>query len=106
MAINDFGEKIGGARKDLASKKKFGITADDIKEWTDEERFQLVTKDLAFPKPNYKKLYDDGKGMDRNVLFYIKTVRDNLPTRPYIPCSARSVCHRSGPRGFRRAASR
>lgn len=80
--IEDFGEEIFGARKHLAQLNR-ELRATDIGDWTDAEREQNVTKDTAFPKVDYKKEYADGK--DREVLYFIKTLRDKLPTQPLYP---------------------
>lgn len=82
--ITDFGEKIGGAKKDLYALKR-GIRVEDIAKWTETERESYITKDEVFPKPDYKKLYEDD-GVDREVLFFIKRVRDALPTKPDYQC--------------------
>lgn len=80
--IEDFGEEIFGARKHLAQLNR-ELRATDIGDWTDAEREQNVTKNTAFPKVDYKKEYADGK--DREVLYFIKTLRDKLPTQPLYP---------------------
>lgn len=80
--IEDFGEEIFGARKHLAQLNR-ELRATDIGDWTDAEREQNVTKNTAFPKVDYKKEYADGKG--REVLYFIKTLRDKLPTQPLYP---------------------
>lgn len=80
--IEDFGEEIFGARKHLAQLNR-ELRATDISDWTDAEREQNVTKNTAFPKVDYKKEYADGK--DREVLYFIKTLRDKLPTQPLYP---------------------
>lgn len=77
--IEDFGEKIGGARKDLY---KLGreLRVDDITAWSDIDREKYITKNEVFPRPDYEKLY--AEGMDREVLFFIKRIRDALPSKP------------------------
>lgn len=80
MAIEDFGEKIGGARKDLYGLNR-ELRLDDIKEWSDIDRDKYITKKEVFPLPDYQRLYEGG--MDREVLFFVKQVRDALPTRPF-----------------------
>lgn len=79
--IKDFGEKIGGAKKDL-----YGLTRElqlgDIVDWSEYDREKHITKKTTFPLPDYKKLYDEG--MSREVLYYIKLVRDALPTKPQV----------------------
>ncbi|MGN0496924.1 MAG: LPD1 domain-containing protein [Lachnospiraceae bacterium] len=84
--IQDFGEKIGGARKDLYALKR-ELRLEDIVDWSEYDREKYITKKEVFPLPDYKKLYEEG--MNREVLFFIKEVRDALPTKPvvYIPYS-------------------
>lgn len=77
--IEDFGEKIGGARKDLYGLNR-ELRLDDITEWSDIDRDKYITKKEVFPQPDYQKLYEGG--MDREVLFFVKQVRDALPIRP------------------------
>lgn len=77
--IEDFGEKIGGARKDLYALKR-ELRYGDIIDWNVLEREKFITKKEAFPLPNYEKMLKEGK--DREVLFFIKKVRDALPTKP------------------------
>ena len=75
MNIKDFGQKIGGARKDLLSKG----TA-DIGDWTADEQRQLVIRDNIWKKPNYQKMKDNGLPIE--VVAKIKMIRDAIPTRP------------------------
>lgn len=77
--IEDFGEKIGGARKDLYALNR-ELRYGDIIDWNVLEREKFITKKEAFPLPNYEKMLKEGK--DREVLFFIKKVRDALPTKP------------------------
>ena len=77
--IEDFGEKIGGARKDLYALNR-ELRYGDILDWNDMEKEKYITKKEAFPLPDYKKMLEEGK--DREVIFFIKKVRDSLPTKP------------------------
>ncbi|MEE0930548.1 MAG: hypothetical protein UIM53_06065 [Acutalibacteraceae bacterium] len=81
MAIQDFGEKIGGARKDLWGKR--GLNLDDINDFNVAERDQYIKKNNIWIKPDYAKLLND-EGYSRNALYFIKTLRDSLPTAPEI----------------------
>lgn len=54
--IEDFGAKIGGARKDLWAQR--AMVADDLDQMNDTEMRKLVSKDKAFPKPDYQALAD------------------------------------------------
>lgn len=85
--IEDFGEKIGGARKDLYALNR-ELRYGDILNWNDMEKEKYITKKEAFPLPDYKKMLEEGK--DREVIFFIKKVRDALPTKPLaaVPYSA------------------
>lgn len=80
--IEDFGEKIEGARKDLSAIRSGVKKLDEetLEGWTDKEREQYITKDLVWKKPDYQKMLDEGA--DKRVLYYIKLVRDALPARP------------------------
>lgn len=75
--IGDFGEKIGGARKDLYGLNR-ELRLEDITDWSDIDRDKYITKKEVFPQPNYQKLYEGG--MNREVLFFVKQIRDALPT--------------------------
>ncbi len=55
--IEDFGKKIGGARKDVWSVE--GIQIDDLHEMTDEEKRRYVTRENVWPLPNAKKLVNE-----------------------------------------------
>lgn len=76
----DFGEKIGGARKDLWSAA--GLNLKDLDEMNEAERKKFVTKDNVWKRPDYQKLMSEG--IPRRVAYFIKCVRDALPTEPYI----------------------
>lgn len=76
----DFGEKIGGAKKDLWRSR--GLYADDLDDMNGREADKYVTKDNVWKKPNYQAIYDDGVPVD--VVYFIKKVRDSLNVRPAI----------------------
>lgn len=75
MNIKDFGQKIGGAKKDLLAKGNA-----DISDWTADEQRQLVVKDNIWKRPNYQKMKDSGVPVE--VVAKIKMIRDAIPTRP------------------------
>lgn len=75
--INDFGNKIGGARKDFFAN---ALNINDLANMNEAERNKLVKKDNVWPKPNYQKLFDEG--MDKRLVYFIKTVRDACPCKP------------------------
>lgn len=74
----DFGEKIGGARKDLW--KEQGLYADDLLEMNSREAEKYVKKDNIWKKPDYDALMKAGAPVD--LTYFIKVVRDSLPAAP------------------------
>lgn len=72
--IEDFGEKIGGARKDY-------YAVDDIDTMTETERAKNITKAKVFPKPDYQKMYDTGE-YTKEALYFQSKVYKALPTAP------------------------
>lgn len=79
MAIEDFGQKIGGAKKDLWKSR--GLMIDDLAEMNAAEREKYIKKDNIWPKPDYEKMLNE-EGYDRAALFFIKTMRDSIPAQP------------------------
>lgn len=75
--IQDFGQKIGGARKDMYST---GMTWTDFGDFNEREIKAYATKDCIFPKINYQDLIR--KGENRMVVYWKKLVRDFSPTKP------------------------
>lgn len=78
MAINDFGEKIGGAKKDLWKERNMII--DDLTLMNAAEKITFIKKDNVWKKPDYEALVADG--LPIKVAFFIKTVRDSLGAKP------------------------
>lgn len=76
--IDDAGQKIGGARKDLWRDRR--MTVEDLATMNAEERVALVSKDLIWPSPDYAALL--ASGVDVKVLASIKVIRDAVPVRP------------------------
>lgn len=76
--IEDFGEKIGGARKDIW--KLSGITAKDFAEMNELERETHVKKDNIWIKPNWEKLIADGT--PQAVAYWQSKMRQSLPPKP------------------------
>lgn len=74
----DFGEKIGGAKKDLWKVR--GLLAGDLDDMNEREADKYVKKDNIWKKPDYQAMLDDG--IPIGVVFYIKKVRDALPASP------------------------
>lgn len=76
--IQDFGEKIGGARKDLWKHR--GLDVSDLSEMTDLERSTLIKKENVWPKPDWIKLISDGT--PQCVAYWQSKMRQVLPPRP------------------------
>lgn len=76
--IEDFGKKIGGARKDIWAERGLGV--EDLIDMTLSEKFKYATKDNIFRKPDYDKMVADGVSV--RAAYFIKTVRDALPCKP------------------------
>ena len=75
---NDFGEKIGGARKDLW--RQCGLLSDDLNEMNSCEADKHLKKDNVWRKPDYQAMIDGGIPFD--VAYFIKKVRDSLNVSP------------------------
>lgn len=74
--IQDFGNYIPGARKN-----EKGLIDNSIYEtMTSNEIKTQLTKDNVFGKVDYRKLVNEG--YDKRAAFYIKQIRDAIPTRP------------------------
>lgn len=56
--INDFGEKIGGARKNVWKER--GLMVEDLDGMTQGEKEKYVKKDCVWPKEDMKSLVADG----------------------------------------------
>jgi len=71
--IEDFGEKIHGARKD---------TFTGFKEALSDEGIDVNTAPLSksFPQPNYVKLAEEG--VSGEVMAYIAVIRNTIPSKP------------------------
>lgn len=76
--LQDAGEKIGGARKDLWKSR--GLAPADIEGMSEGEAFSLVKKDNVWPKPDYRTMVESG--MNPLLARAIKHVRDNLAPAP------------------------
>ena len=69
--INDFGRKIGGARKD--TWKREGLKVTDIYEMTAVEKEKYIKRDYIWPKPDLKDQME--KGMPRFICFWKNEMR-------------------------------
>ncbi len=76
--IEDFGEKIGGARKDLWAKR--GLMLEDILVMNEAEQEKYINKNQVWPKPDYEEMKKDGLPIE--VIYFCKKVRDSLPVNP------------------------
>ena len=86
MAIDDFGKKIGGAKKDLWKER--GLCIEDLLEFNAAERTKFIKKDNVWKKPDYEQMVTDG--LPVRVAYFIKLVRDSLPTKPVLSYSDKS----------------
>ena len=80
MAIEDFGKKIGGAKKDLWKER--GLSVEDLLEFNDAERLKFIKKENVWKKPDYEEMVRNG--LPIRVAYFIKLVRDSLPTKPVL----------------------
>lgn len=78
--ILDFGNKIGGARKDLWATRY--MIASDLEAMNDAELNKYVTRDYVWPLPNSKKMVEDG--LDAFVAFWQREVRKSVLKAPYL----------------------
>ena len=76
--MEDFGEKIGGAKKDLWKER--GLSIEDLLDMNDAEKSKLITKDNIWKKPNYQEMVENGLSV--RVTYFIKTIRDAIPIKP------------------------
>lgn len=77
----DFGEKIGGAKKDLWKDR--GLYADDLDGMNEREAEKYVKKDNVWKKPDYQAMLDEG--IPLGVVFFMKKARDSLNASPQYP---------------------
>lgn len=71
--IEDFGEKIGGARKDLITEYRDQLSQEEID-------IASVPLSKSFPAPNYVKMAE--AGVDREKLAAIAMRRAEIPAKP------------------------
>lgn len=78
--LEDFGEKIAGAKKDLWKER--GLNVDDLNNMTTQEQAKNCTKNVVWPveKGYYQELVDSGVPIES--VFFQKAVRDSLPPKP------------------------
>lgn len=83
--IDDFGIKIGGARKDLW-RERGGLQYEDLQEMSDLEIQQYVVKKEIWnlkPKDFENMVFVEGR--DREAAYFIKKVYGAIPSKPKIP---------------------
>lgn len=73
----DFGKKIGGARKDLWKKR--GLDISDIDAMTGGEAAKYITKENIWTKPDYMQMIREGVPV--RAAYFIKEVRNALPAK-------------------------
>ena len=78
MLHEDFGEKIGGAKKDLWGAR--GLYSYDLEEMNSREADKYVKKDNIWKKPDYQAMIAAGKPVD--LAYFLKVVRDSLNAVP------------------------
>lgn len=78
--LEDFGTKIGGARKDLWKER--GLLLADLMGFNEAELKSLVTKDNVWPKPDYRQEVANGK--PKEWVFLEKYIRDAVPKKPHL----------------------
>lgn len=76
--IKDFGEKIGGAKKDLWRRR--GLTVEELDDMNERDLLENVTKENVWGEPNYIRLVDE-LGMARENALLVKRIRDSLPAK-------------------------
>lgn len=74
----DFGEKIGGAKKDLWGAR--GLYTSDLEDMNSREADKYVKKDNIWKKPDYTAMVAAGKPVD--LVYFLKVVRDSLNAAP------------------------
>ena len=74
----DFGEKIGGAKKDLWKDR--GLYVNDLDAMNEREAEKFVKKDNIWKKPDYGAMLEDGVPL--GVVYFIKKARDGLNASP------------------------
>ena len=92
----DFGEKIGGAKKDLWKDR--GLYADDLEAMNEREAEKFVKKDNVWKKPDYAAMLEEG--IPLGVVYFIKKARDGLNASPQY-YTARMTPRKNGPRDKR-----
>ena len=75
--IEDFGEKIGGAKKDLWRQRGFLIS--DLDDIDEREYLDYITKENVWPTPDYEEYV--ANGMEPICAYFMKVIRDKLQAK-------------------------
>lgn len=78
ITITDFGEKIGGARKDVVKANRIDKTL--LTKMNERELLSFVTKTKVLPKFDYVAMIDSG--IPVGVVYFVKTAYDRFPKIP------------------------
>lgn len=78
--IQDFGEKIGGARKDLWRER--GLMLSDLVPMNEAERSKYVKRDNIWPRPDWKEMLASGE--NQAILYWKNEMRKAFPPAPRI----------------------
>ena len=76
--IEDFGEKIGGAKKDFFTNRKISISALNQLSLTEREKY--LTKSKLWPSIDVEEMLNNG--FDKTMIYYIRLIRKYMPTKP------------------------
>jgi hypothetical protein len=76
--IEDYGEKIGGARKDHYGS----LSPDNLTELNEIEKNELANKPNVWPRPDYEKMLNEN-GVERDCALAIKVIYDAIARTPY-----------------------
>ena len=79
-SIQDFGEKIGGAKKELWASR--GLNLADIQSFNELERDKFITKDNIWKKPNSDDLTQ--QGYSNLAIKYIDMLRKSISPKPIV----------------------
>ena len=98
----DFGEKIGGAKKDLWKDR--GLYADDLEAMNEREAEKFVKKDNVWKKPDYAVMLEEG--IPLGVVYFIKKARDGLNASPQYYRADDTPEKRIEPAAWKKSAAR
>lgn len=76
--IKDFGEHIGGAKKEWFVGRN--VNLDDVSKFDDTDVKNFVNKSKVWKTPKWEDL--GAEGYDKTAIYFIKLMRDAFPTKP------------------------